>query len=356
MKADIEAATKKYISDNCDSKGRQNYQSIDKETRDGIVSLERRITSGELVSDKSRQLCVDTKENYIQSMQQHIVNDPIISMEVRDETERVLNAHAIRATRILRTGENHGHESRVRQAVTNMSYHVHVLSGIKKTHKNISPVPVRPVCGADEANNQQLSQICADILMATSEIVDQELKTTCRSTEEMMHGLTEVNKKKDEITNLVLFSMDISGMFPALDIPECARIAAEMWFESGMEINLDTEELGLYLAVTVDRARLEELGLAEFCHARIKTRGAHPGITTKEILSRDSKTKSLFHKPAKVPSKEQARLMFKVALQIMIKVCMQEHLYSFNGELRKQKRGGAIGNVLTGALATIFMI
>ena len=35
---------------------------------------------------------------------------------------------------------------------------------------------------------------------------------------------------------------------------------------------------------------------------------------------------------------------------------MTEHLYSFNGELRKQKKGGAIGNVLTGALATIFMI
>ena len=48
--------------------------------------------------------------------------------------------------------------------------------------------------------------------------------------------------------------------------------------------------------------------------------------------------------------------MFKVAFEIMIKVCMQEHLYSFNGDLRKQRRGGAIGNVLTGALATIFMI
>ena len=35
---------------------------------------------------------------------------------------------------------------------------------------------------------------------------------------------------------------------------------------------------------------------------------------------------------------------------------MTEHLYSFNGELRKRKKGGAIGNVLTGALATIFMI
>ena len=35
---------------------------------------------------------------------------------------------------------------------------------------------------------------------------------------------------------------------------------------------------------------------------------------------------------------------------------MKEHLYSFKGELRKQKKGGAIGNVLTGALATIIMI
>ena len=56
MKADIEAATKNYISDNSDSKGRQNSQSTDKETTDVIVSLKRRITSGELLvqdSDKS---------------------------------------------------------------------------------------------------------------------------------------------------------------------------------------------------------------------------------------------------------------------------------------------------------------
>jgi len=105
------------ISDNCDSKGRQNSQSIDRETRDGIVSLKRRITSGE-----QPQFTV-------------------IFLEDQDETERVLNAHAIQATRILRTGENHGHGPRVRQAVTNKSCHVPVLSGTKITHKNISPVP-----------------------------------------------------------------------------------------------------------------------------------------------------------------------------------------------------------------------
>ena len=76
----------------------------------------------------------------------------------------------------------------------------------------------------------------------------------------------------------------IYGMYPALDIPECAKIAVEMWDRSGMKLNLDTEELGLYLAVTVERAQLEELGLPDFCHTRIKTCGAHSGITTKETL------------------------------------------------------------------------
>ena len=55
--------------------------------------------------------------------------------------------------------------------------------------------------------------------------------------------------------------MDISGFYPALDIDECAKIAADMWYVSGMKLNLDTRELSLYLAVTVARDKLEELGL-----------------------------------------------------------------------------------------------
>ena len=118
----------------------------------------------------------------------------------------------------------------------------------------------------------------------------------CRSSEEMMAAMTEVNELQ-HTKNLVILSTDISAMFPSMDIAECAKIAADMFFESGMELNIDTEELGLYLAVTVDRARLTELGVGDFCHVRIKSRGAHPGITTKEILDRDNKTGSLFFKP-----------------------------------------------------------
>ena len=56
----------------------------------------------------------------------------------------------------------------------------------------------------------------------------------------------------------------------------------------------DTEELSLYLAVTMKRGELEELGLGDVTHTRLKKGGASPGITTKEVISRQPSTKSLF--------------------------------------------------------------
>ena len=48
--------------------------------------------------------------------------------------------------------------------------------------------------------------------------------------------------------------------------------------------------------------------------------------------------------------------MFKLAFEILINEAMKEHMYSFNGEIRKQTAGGAIGNILTGSLAVCFMV
>ena len=46
MKAEIEAATKKYIAEKCDSKGKLLSQNVDKETRDGIKLLRDRVKYG----------------------------------------------------------------------------------------------------------------------------------------------------------------------------------------------------------------------------------------------------------------------------------------------------------------------
>ena len=48
--------------------------------------------------------------------------------------------------------------------------------------------------------------------------------------------------------------------------------------------------------------------------------------------------------------------MISIALEIIIKQIMQSHIYEFQGELRKQTRGGPIGLDLTGDLAQIYMI
>ena len=53
-------------------------------------------------------------------------------------------------------------------------------------------------------------------------------------------------------------------------------------------------------------------------------------------------------------SRHETTLMFKLAFENLIKVAMSEHMYSFNGEIRKQQSGVAIGNVLGGALAVLY--
>ena len=48
--------------------------------------------------------------------------------------------------------------------------------------------------------------------------------------------------------------------------------------------------------------------------------------------------------------------MFSLALEHLIKVTMNNHIYTFNGEIKRQVKGGAIGLMLTGWLACLYMI
>ena len=228
-----------------------------------------------------------------------------------------------------------------------------------KDHKKTEtgkPIPMRSVCGSYEANNTQLSNMLAEIVNSISELMDKEIKTVCRSTEEMISEIEKVNGRND-IKSLSILSTDVSAMYPSLNIDVCAKVVADEFYNSGLEINVDEVELALYLAVTVDRDEIVSLGLDEVVHTRIHNRGQHPGITTEEILKRsDTKTKTKFNLPVRKPTNDEVRKMFAKALEVSIKAAMSEHIYSFNNQLKKQADGGAIGNVLTGALATCYML
>ena len=77
---------------------------------------------------------------------------------------------------------------------------------------------------------------------------------------------------------------------------------------------------------------------------------------TEEVIERSDKTMSKFCETSqRKPSRAEVRQMIGLALEEeAIKTAMQNHVYTFNGIVRRQREGGAIGNKLTGGMAKVF--
>ena len=131
---------------------------------------------------------------------------------------------------------------------------------------------------------------------------------------------------------------------------------AEEFYNSNLQLDVDATELALYLAIVIDRQLLVELGLGEVIHTRRYTRGPKPGITTNEILSRSHDTVSKFLPPQSPPTNNQLRIMIKLGLEHLMLVSLKNHIYSFDGKIKLQLSGGAIGDPLTGAIASVYVI
>ena len=48
--------------------------------------------------------------------------------------------------------------------------------------------------------------------------------------------------------------------------------------------------------------------------------------------------------------------MIQLAIECLLRTSLENHVYNFNGEIRLQSSGGAIGDSLTGAIAAVYMI
>ena len=110
-----------------------------------------------------------------------------------------------------------------------------------------------------------------------------------------------------------------------MEIPEVAKIVADEYLKSGLDIELDAEEMALHLAVTKTRQELVSLDLGDVCHTCIRSGGRAPGITTAEISARGPKTKTLFNIPTRKPTKEEERRMFAILLETLVNVVMSGH-------------------------------
>ena len=274
-----------------------------------------------------------------------------------------------------RRGDNNSnndkHWKRIKSTLTTKTSFTTPLHGLPKDHKKLPEGredqghPVRPVCGATESMNGPLSDVLSEILTTLGDEMDETIDIihVCLSTEEMYHALEAFSQKVSEdhqnnIKEPVIFSMDVAAMFPSLDIVEVARAVSEDFVNSDLEIEVDERELGLYLAIIFQKERRKELELKHL--DEVVPRRKHEAaknilMSTEEITERSERTVSKFHTACREPTREEVRRMMGVALEETVKTAMRNHVYTFNGEVRRQSEGGAIGNKLTGAMAKVYM-
>ena len=66
--------------------------------------------------------------------------------------------------------------------------------------------------------------------------------------------------------------------------------------------------------------------------------------------------KEKYLKPSREPNNVEKRKLLAKSIEIMIIITLENHVYKFGNEIRKQKYGGPIGLSLTGEIAECYMI
>ena len=230
--------------------------------------------------------------------------------------------------------------------------------GLRKDHKSVpggdeeKGPPQRPVCGAVVASNYQISHF---ISQSIRPIIDQAEEPST-STEDLLSRIEHVNENED-IEDCVIGSMDVKALYPMIDIEFSVDRCAEMIFESNVEFkNIDVEEVGLYLALTVDRDKLIDAGLEKFCPTRKTSRGRPPTITGSGVNDNKEKRWEPWEPSVVKPNMEEQRKMVCYALGVTMKTMLKNHIFRFHDQIRKQKNGGAIGVKAAADIATLFMV
>ena len=119
--------------------------------------------------------------------------------------------------------------------------------------------------------------------------------------------------------------MGVEKLYPSLKAEEVSKLVGKAFLESDLEVNVNTEDLSLYLALTVDRKELVKKGLGRVTHTRkSQSNNSPPGITTAEVFAKQKhhreavddvddeeeegeeegkEVKSLFNPPVALPTK-----------------------------------------------------
>ena len=346
-----------YQRQHCDNKGKINNQNISKSEEKAIKDMKERIRNKEIVvftTDKSGRFAVDTPKNYEEAVMNHTSNDEEIEVQRVKHIENRMNQHMKQFNKMFRVGTKHEHEKRVETATHSTNTAAPPLYGLRKDHKRtddtIKGPPVRPVCGANQAPNSRLGNFLSRIVNDFADAAG--IKTECKSSEEMRAAFEEFNDRDDtEKNKCAVMSMDVKALYPSMEWKEIIVAVKELIEDSEDEVkNVDYEEIGKYLAVTLTREEIERERLGDFIPERKVKTGRDISIAYLCNKANDDKWKTV-----KRPGKEERKRMTALAVAEGVKVCMANHVYCVGDKVFLQKGGGPIGLELTGAVSRAFM-
>ena len=364
--------TKSYIQEKCDNKGNiKDSQNLTKTERTGLREIQNRIKTGDYVSfttDKSQKISISSKEGYIRDAQPHIQGDDIIAPRELHLIEREMNAHTFQLCRIFqvcRTADT-SNGKRTKEAMTNTNLAPPPLYFCHKDHKPIPPgensPPVRPICGCTESHNGQLSYILSTILTEVANQMNEDIKTECESTQEMIYRINESNRthiNQNTNSKYIIGSLDVKALYPSLEINTTTELISEAILRSDIHFSgINWRNACLYLALTLSEEEKEHPSIKDILPRRKTRRGRKPGITTGEVMGPlyEEERESLFGPLPKQLSEEEKRIVLAKVIKQATYTTMKNHTYRFGGDIRKQREGGPIGLSLSGTLARIVML
>ena len=116
-----------------------------------------------------------------------------------------------------------------------------------------------------------------------------KLSPVCKeaqSTEEIMREIEDCNTRLllNPSRNIMVGSMDVVALYPSIDQRLGARIVAEEFLKSGIEVQgVDYRAASIYLSVNVHKDELQREGLLHLIPRRVSNLGRKHTIRTPEL-------------------------------------------------------------------------
>jgi hypothetical protein len=334
------------------------YSESELRGRDKIKKREKN-KEGVLVStDKSGKRGFLSTSKYDEKVAKHTSKDVVVTVAEVDNIEKNMSALAQSVARSLKIGSNWGHTERVKSACVTKYSKIPSLDIMLKDHKGGNNLPTRPVCKSASSPNGVLGDLVSDFLEILADERAAETGTEIRSTEEMCAALEEVNIKvkeervrrggnvdtpnnNEKDVEIVIGSMDVSALYPSLDIDKAAEIIEKMIMESKLSVDVDVTEMSTYIVSTHKQDEIDRKGLGDVCHKRRYNTNVRPGITGKAMTGSDKEKEDCksWVPPVRTPTVIEKKMMLAMVIGHATKFVMNNHVYTNNNVIRKQVGG-----------------